>query len=362
MKLNNKILILWMLYFFCWPIEAQQKDISYYCALDFTLKGKAKEINSEPYARIDATFVKRLPVKVQELAGNTSGLNLEFQTNSRKIYLKWKLDKYRVLGNMTPLAVNGFDLYCQTAGNWQYMASAVASSSENELELIRNMDGKNRIYKLYFPLYSGVQELEIGVENIASIKPVPRTKQPRVVIYGSSITQGASASRPGMTFTSIISRKLDVEIFNLGFSGSGKMEAEMAHILGQIAADVFILDCVPNISPQQIERRAIPFVTILREYRPDVPILMIESIFRETGHWDKKIGKRVHAQIQAFSEAFLKLKNRGEQKLFYLEGDNLIGEDHEATTDGVHLSDLGNHRMAIILEKKLQQILKLENK
>ena len=84
-----------------------------------------------------------------------------------------------------------------------------------------------------------------------------------------------------MAYPAILSRRLNIETFNLGFSGSGKMELAMADVMASMDADVYILDCVPNPTPKEISERTIPFIKRLRQLKPGVPIIMIESIIRE---------------------------------------------------------------------------------
>lgn len=338
---------------------AQEPVYKYIDGTELTLLGQSGLVNSNSYHRINSSKLEDLPQRVQDLSKNTAGFNLNFKTNSTSIKLKWMLDEYKILWNMTPLAVNGFDLYGWNGENWQFISSAKPSGKTNEVRLIQNMDGQMRRYKLYFPLYSGIKELQVGVEENATIKPVKRIKRPSVVIYGSSITQGASASRPGMAYPSILARNLDIETFNFGFSGSGKMEIEMARILGKIPSDLFILDCVPNPSVAEIEKRTIPFIKELRRNQPKTPILMVERVFNESAYWDAELNKKVSAQNSAFKEAFQKLKEEGYEKIYYIPSGELIGNDHEATIDGSHFNDLGHFRMADRLSKSIVKILEL---
>ncbi len=335
----------------------QEKGVKYYPATEFGIQGLAKEVSSDNYNRIDSLNSVHISKRLQKLSRNAAGLYVEFQTNSSFIDLKWELESYTILRNMTPLAVNGFDLYGLKGSTWQYVDSGIAKGEQNEVRIIKNMETSMTSFRLYFPLYSTVKSLAIGVDPKAAMVMTPYKDKPRIVIYGSSITQGASASRPGMAFTSIMARALDVEVINLGFSGSGKMEAEMAAIIKKIKADVFILDCVPNPSPEQITERTIPFVKQLREAQPNVPIVMVESLFREAGNWNQVLGKNVKAQNEAFYASYRQLLKNGYTQLHYIYSQELIGDDHEATTDGVHFSDLGHYRMAITLEKKLSTLL-----
>ena len=180
----------------------------------------------------------------------------------------------------------------------------------------------------------------------------------RVLIYGSSITQGASASRAGMAFPAILSRELNAEFLNFGFSGSGKMEQEVAEVLGGLQADIIVLDCVANPSPQQIRERSLPFILELRRAQPEVPIVMLEAVFRETAHWDQEWNARATAQNLAFRESYEQLRALGVDNLIYVSGEGFTGHDHEASIDGTHFTDLGHFRMARSLEPILRELLR----
>jgi hypothetical protein len=178
-----------------------------------------------------------------------------------------------------------------------------------------------------------------------------------VVIYGSSITQGASASRPGVAYPSILSRKLGVETINLGFSGNGKMEIEVADLLAAIPADVYIMDCVPNPTPEEIKERSYPLIARLRNLKPEVPIIMMESIQRQAANWSSVAKTKLTAQNAEFRVTYDRLIREKQKGIYYIRSAELIGGDHEATTDGTHLSDLGFLRMADHVAKELKKRL-----
>jgi len=332
-------------------------NYQYINAKNLSVLGKA---NAETaYHRVSAIERMTLPKQVAELATNSAGINVLFQTNARSISVKWVLDKYKTLWNMTPVAVNGMDLYGWNGSKWQYVASARPQADSNQAVLVKNLDRVMRHYRLYLPLYAGVNDLEIGIEAGATIlKADPKfLPQKKVVIYGSSITQGASASRPGMAYPSILSRELNVEVFNMGFSGSGKMELPVAEVLARMEADVYVLDCVPNPSPGEIRERAVPFIKRLRQLKPTIPIVLVESIIREDAWWDQQKQSYVRAQNRAFHEAYEQLQGERFTQLYYIPADKLIGDDHEATIDGTHLTDVGFIRLAGQLRPVIQKLL-----
>ena len=321
-----------------------------------TVLGRAANINPNVFHRVDSADQKKLPARVAELSDNSAGININFQTNSKSIKVKWVLGKYMNLWNMTPVAVNGMDMYGWKNNHWQYVASARPLSDTNAAVIISNLEGNMNTFRLYLPLYSELKTIEIGVDRGSIIKKADKEFIPKkkVVIYGSSITEGASASRPGMAYPSIVGRDLDIETFNMGFSGSGKMEIAMADILAKMDADVYILDCVPNPSPMQIHDRTVPFIQRLRELKPGIPIILVESLFREDGNWNTVKGKYVTDQNKEFRQAYEQLIAEKVKKLYYIPAADLIGNDHEATVDGTHFTDLGFTRFA----KKLEDVIK----
>lgn len=344
-----------------WGGKAQE-TYKFVPAQELSLKGKISTATPGVFVRLDTAQVKRLPKRVQQLSRNTAGIYVDFISDASSIRVKWVLDNFREMYNMTPLAINGLDLYAWNGDRWQYVASGKPVDSINERNIITNLDGKPRRYRLHFPLYTGVESLEIGVPKGAVLKKINPELLPekKIVIYGSSITQGASASRPGLAYPAILARIFKAETFNLGFSGAGKMELEMAKILGKVDADLFILDCVPNPSPEQIRERTQPFVKTLRISKPKVPILMVESVYRERAHWDSEVKKRVEEQNSAFRQAYEGLLREGLRDLYYISTTELIGVDNEATIDGTHLNDLGQMRMAERLGKEIKKIFSAE--
>jgi hypothetical protein len=345
---------------FCMMNARAQKETSlkYVDAHTLTVLGQAAAAKGT-YQRVDSVFFSKLPKRVADLATNSAGICVSFQSNSKSISAKWTLHKYVNLWNMTPAAVNGMDLYGWRDGKWQYVASARPTSDTNQAALISNLDGKMRHYRLYLPLYSALTSLSIGIDSMATIEKAADNMLPKkkVVIYGSSITQGASASRPGMAYPSVLSRDINVETFNLGFSGSGKMELILADVLATMEADVYVLDCVPNCTPAEVRERAVPFIKRLRELKPGVPIIMVESIIREQSLWDENRGKQMTGQNNEFRKAYEQLNKEKYKDLYYVPATDLTGHDHEATIDGTHLTDLGFTRLAAVLRNTLQKVL-----
>ena len=201
-------------------------------------------------------------------------------------------------------------------------------------------------------MYNGIESLAIGVSNEKKFAQRPGSQAKPIVIYGTSITQGACASRPGMAYTAIVERHLGRSVINLGFSGSGKMEAAMAELIAEIDASVFVIDCLWNLSGEKsevIEERVINLAQTLRKAHRETPILFVEqSHFK--GPWPARTSK---AQRKAID----KLKGMGIGNIHVVGGENLIGKDGDGTVDGCHPNDLGMARQAEVLEAYLKKLV-----
>jgi lysophospholipase L1-like esterase len=213
---------------------------------------------------------------------------------------------------------------------------------------------------LYLPLYNGVSSVEIGVPKGGVLKKAdarPAEKQKPMVFYGTSITQGGCASRPGMVHTAILGRKLDRAVINLGFSGNGTLDPDIAELLGDLDASVFVLDCLPNLSAAQVAERTEPFVKALRKAKPTTPILLVEDRTYTNAPALPALAKRNADSRAALKKAFDALVAAGDKNLHYLAGDKLLGDDGEGTVDGSHPTDLGFMRQADAFAEALAPIM-----
>jgi lysophospholipase L1-like esterase len=168
---------------------------------------------------------------------------------------------------------------------------------------------------------------------------------------------GACASRPGISMTAIIGRRLDCPTINLGFSGNGRMEAEVGALLTELDAAVYVIDCLPNMDAEAVTERAEPLCRQLRAARPNVPIVLVEDRTYTHARFSSSSRERHATSRAALRKAFENLTAAGVKNLHYVEGDQLLGDDDEATTDGSHPNDLGMVRYADVYEKVLRRIL-----
>ncbi len=328
---------------------ALKGQLVYHDASAFPLLGKATQNSATRYERLPDSLrnISRKPLWA--LGQNSAGLALRFRSNSTTIAAKWEVLLDRNMNHMTPTGIKGLDLYCLQDGKWVFVNSGRPSGKVNEATIISYMKPVEREYMLYLPLYDGVTSLSIGVDSLAEISgpevQLPVREKP-VVFYGTSILQGGCASRPGMAHTNIISRWLNRECVNLGFSGNALLDLEIAEVVAGVDASVYVLDFVPNANVQQMKERADKFYTIIRSRHPDTPVIFLEDpIFTHT-RFDQRIAEEVAQKNETVNAIFQSLKKRGEKNIYMISSKDMLGHDGEATVDGVHFTDLGMMRYA----------------
>ena len=338
---------------------AARAQTVFHDASRFPLLGKISNATETRYERLPARLkdVSRPPVWY--LGKNTAGLAIRFCSDSRQISVRWEtLNDYN-MNHMAPTGVKGLDLYCLENGKWVYAGTARPTAKKSEATLT-NAEKKEREWMLYLPLYDGVVSVEIGTDSLAFIgqpkADLPRRTKP-VVAYGTSILQGGCASRPGMAHTNILSRMMNCEIINLGFSGNGQLDYEIAELMAECDASLYILDFMPNVSVGQIREKAEKFYRILRDKRSDVPIIFIEEpLFPHSGY-DLDMQNKIGELNKALHVVFDELKANREKNIWLIPSSGMIGTDGEATVDGIHFTDLGFLRYAEFLYPKIQKII-----
>jgi lysophospholipase L1-like esterase len=303
---------------------------------------------------------RRLPVKpdwilpeaVNSLANCTAGGQIRFTTNAVSLAIKVKLSGAANMYHMPATGQCGFDCYIGAPGEQLYYGTTLYDHKQTGYEnvIYTNMERESRILTLNFPLYQGVEEVWIGLDPAAQIgPPLAYDSSEKIIFYGTSITQGGCASRPGMAYTNILSRRMNREFLNLGFSGNGKGEPELAHILAEIPDPAcLVLDYEANcVSTEKLQTTLPDFIAIYRDKHPLIPILVISRItyakekFQAQMMLDKENRKQV--QIRTVEQ----LRERGDANIYFYDGSNLLGEDaYECTVDGIHPTDLGFMRMA----------------
>ncbi|OYW23397.1 MAG: hypothetical protein B7Z55_03575 [Planctomycetales bacterium 12-60-4] len=230
------------------------------------------------------------------------------------------------------------------------------ATQEVQAEIIKGLAPGFREYAAYLPLYNGVEFMGIGVAKGSKFEGLAPREAP-IVFYGTSITHGACASRPGMVHTAILGRRFDMPVANLGFSGNGKMDKEVGDYLVQVDASALVIDCLPNMGPADVSAKCVPLVKQLRAAKPMIPIILVEDR-RFTNDWIIPEKHKFHTQNHAaLKAAYDQLIADGTKYLYYISGDKLYGDDTEGATDASHANDLGFMRQADVFEPVLREAL-----
>ena len=353
--------------------EIADSNIRYYTVDDnknFVLEGLPFREKGGSFRRIpenDALFPFSEGVDIY--ANHTAGVMLRFATDSADIRVKAKVKMTWNSGDIMTLGRIGFDLYCgKPQESFCVGISRINFDEVNSLEY--NVSGQlyNRPnpykvvheFQLNFPLYAAVEEFEIGLEKDAVIElPSPRSNPKPLILYGTSIEQGCSASRPGMAYSNIISRKLNREIINMGFAGSAKGEELMAEMLSDIPnPGAYILWYDSNVSVDELASTLPNFTDILKNAHKKTPVVTISKLpypdetaadMYDDANFDERSRRNaIHA------ENMQRRSNMGDARCHYIDGRKMLGENSaECFHDLIHPNDYGMAKIAENLAPRL---------
>lgn len=347
------------------PLKFTEADgIRWYDIRQLGVEGQGWTDTKLPYDRFPARAEGKLRDAVWSLSRNSAGMCVRFVTEATTLQARWTLTSERLaMPHMPATGVSGLDVYARNDdGGWRWLACAQpkAPGVSQVSPIASGIKPGRREYLVYLPLYNGVASVEIGVpagNEIADAPDYDALHAKPIVFYGTSITHGACASRSGMVHTAILGRRYQRPVINLGFSGNGRMEPEVTALIGELDAALYVIDCCPNLSGAETAERTRPLVRQLREVRPETPIVLVEDR-RYTDAW--LLGSKSqrndgnHAALKA---AFDDLITAGVKHLYYIPGDNLLGDDGEGAVDSSHPNDLGFMRQAEAFAKVLDPLL-----
>jgi hypothetical protein len=363
---------------FSQQIETIKTDstVIYYGREHFLIEGTAiaDSLKESPYDRLPISYKEKVREPVWDLSKASAGITVRFHSNSTSINLKWTVLNDLDMPHMASTGIKGIDLYTKYNNKWRYVTTAgalvglktyqnksIPADSINEYELIKNMSPDFREYKLFLPLYDGVTKLEVGIDSRASIEKASPNPIKPIVFYGTSITQGGCASRPGMAHTNIISRKLDVDCINYGFSGNGRMETPIVKLISEIDAHFYVIECMQNMDSEQVSERVRPLVDMIRTNHPFTPIVLVENMMYTMAFLDQTIKTRLIQENAALKNEYDKIIKSDIPNIFYIKDNKDFLLDNEGTVDGVHLTDLGFLRYADYLIENFKKFKLIKN-
>ena len=299
------------------------------------------------FSRLPSSFQSSFNSSAWSCSMHSAGVAVRFATNSRTIGVKYSLWANAHMNHQAPTGTKGMDLYILNDGKeWRHVNTIRPEDRKNqEGDFNVNLDGSMHEFMIYLPLYDGVTEMFVKIDEGATITKgnydaIDPNK--RVVMYGTSILQGGCASRTGMSPTAILSRMLNAEVINLAFSGGGKMELTAAQKIATIPnVSAFVVDPVPNCDDIMCRDLTYNFVKTLRDAHPGVPVIMVEGPMYPYSWHNSYFKSYLPLKNKYFHDNYLKLLEDDPSNLYYVTCDNLDGIEDDGTVDGIHLTDLG---------------------
>lgn len=288
----------------------------------------------------------------------SSGAVVRFKTNSKNIYIRSMLKDGLEMPHMPKTGSSGFDFFMELPDGKDSHLKVVRATIDNvnrktpvDQKIASFPDKSMRDFALWLPLYGSVETLEIGIDKDAKVLPPrPHKIEKPIVFYGSSITQGACASRTGNAYTTMLCRAVDAEQINLGFSGSAKGEPSMAKAIASLDMSVFVYDYDFNApDAKHLAKTHEPFFLEIRKAHPNLPVIMLS-----------RCSHRQDSRRDIVKRTYENALKRGDKNVYFIDGMEFFGgeEDVYATVDNTHPNDLGFYlmfkRILPVLKKALE--------
>lgn len=324
----------------------------------FSIHGLYSPNSGSPFKRLPEKVARATSAGVLALSKNTAGGRIRFQTDAEHICVKLK-GAPSLMAHMTPLTSHGCDLYVENDCGEQRFIGSFKFPFEQRGDYVSETlgIGKGKKYLIInLPLYGNVDEISIGLTPNAFIgAPLPYRHPEPIVFYGSSITQGGCASRPGLCYENFISRDLKTEYLNLGFSGNAKGEDAIADYMASLDMCAFVSDYDHNApSPEHLEQTHFKLYEKIRAKHPNIPYVMISR--PNISLLSSDAVKRRSIVMESYLKAYLS----GDRNVYFIDGYSLFegGERDSCTVDGCHPTDIGFLRMGKVIGDVLRTALR----
>ena len=344
--------------------ELERTDIEWYDIrkAPFKIYGLYNPQTQTPFVRLPHEVAKTVNPGVERLNFYTAGGRVRFKTNSPYVAINSEMVLTDKMPHITLCGKAGFDAYIEKNSKSQYAFTFIPPftmtdgySSLKEIDTQIFGEGPYNV-TINFPLYNGVTDLHVGIKEGSKLeKATPYVNEKPVVYYGSSITQGGCASRPGTCYQALISKNLNLDYINLGFSGSARGEDAIAEYMASLPMCCFVSDYAHNApNAEHLEKTHYPLYLKIREKHPDIPYIMISRP-------DFCLGERseVSKRLAVVKNSYEKAVANGDKNVYFIDGSKFFEGMHadECTVDGTHPNDLGFYRMAEIIGNTLKKVL-----
>ena len=355
----RKLFMMMALLLACAAASAQE-GYRYVEATELTLTGQVFPNTPNPYHRMDTARYKGFTDEEVRLLLETAGTAVAFRTDSPSIRVLPVYVRPYFGGGTTGFAGRGFDLYIKKDGVWLWAASGLQSdnSLDKPVKLIQDMDTTSKECLLYLPVRSELSSVKIGVEEGRTLEALPQPFRHRVVVFGSSFTHGASTSKAGMAYPSILTRETGIQFLNLGVSGRCRLQSYFAAALAEAPeVDAFVFDTFSNPTVEEIRERLFPFIETLQAAHPGKPLIFQQTIYRERRNFNRKADAFERERMEAV-QALMKEACRKYKDVYFVTTTSATSPDHYTSVDGTHPGDYGYTLWARSVRKPILKILK----
>ncbi|MBR0298423.1 MAG: hypothetical protein IJR01_05630 [Bacteroidales bacterium] len=341
---------------FCLSLGVNQsKDYSATTIDGCMLDGRLLK-ESSSFQRVPESYLPEMTPQEQRQAKRPAGQFYTFKTQSNKLGVIVERDGVKMGSCNGPISQAGFDLYIKKDGAWLW-AGSVLPVDNTPSWIVTDMAEGEKECLLYMPLSCEVKSLRICHSSGTTITHCSSFRH-KIAVFGSSFTEGAATSRPGMTWPAQLSRKTGIMFAAFGFSGNAKLQPYFADMLAKMDVDAYVVDGFSNPSPEQIKERLFPFIEVIRNKKPDTPIIFLKSIYRESRNFNKK--KDVYEQRrEVVSDSLMKVAIKTYDGVYWVKTTNATDHStHETSVDGTHPSDYGYTLWAESVRQPILKILK----
>lgn len=326
----------------------------------FSLHGFHEPYTTPYFGRVPADVAEATSDGVDKLSRESAGGRVRFSTDSPYIAIR---AKYRAVGrssHLTLISTTGFDLYIDGEFGSRYVKEfrMPYDMTDSYEQIVTLEETSLRSYTVNFPVHAVVESVEIGLKPQAVLQPAkPYRDLKPVVFYGSSIVHGTAASRPGCIYPAVLSRELNLDFRNLGFSGQAKGETALAQWMATLPMSVFVCDYDYNApTPEHLESTHYPLYETIRERNPDLPYIMITR----PNYWTSPRAREdVLRRRDVVMRSYLRAREAGDKNVYFIDGMSFQTAPHtyELSVDGVHPNDAGFLRMADAIGTVIRHIL-----
>lgn len=339
-------------------------DLEWIDAFDprVAIRGLGWVHENRSFRRVPERVVPTLSAAVQQLSRCPSGGFIAFRTNADEIAVRMAVSDCKAMSHMPLAGSAGAELYLRENQAWIPVGTAYpgADNPVFERRLVLGMGNHLREYRLYLPLYKPLEALAIGVTPGARVEPVLSTRKP-IVFYGTSITQGGCANTAGADYVSAIGRLMDYDTYNLGFSGNGKGEPEMARLIAEVDAAMFVIAYSTNCEVAELQATLPEFVRIIRKRHPLTPIVLQSGVAFSATRWNQTLRLKNLTRRDLIIRYYIEARDRGDLNLYFIDGEGLLPPSISGTTvDGLHPTNAGFTLMTQQYVPQLNMILAWE--